>query len=637
MAPRSFWDELLGGTFSPTGYDYGQPPQLPVPQQPAPFFPSPPTDASGVPGHMGLDFLNAPMGRVIDYTKKQPYPVGAPGASSDAQNKSLYDYLFGSPTLDIAPGSFPAAVVGRSGRVIGQDTPSAAASDLPPPDPGRNYTPIPRSSAPAPYTPYAGNYTLPGLQPLSPEIRVADRPVAGAPAAAGDTTGAAALPATAQPAQGQGLPQQRLPSPAGPFSGEQDPSAFDRLSAFTHNLFAGQGLFPGIIDAIHGAATGARVDPQGMQLQMMNNTYQALRGRGYPHEVAMMAAMNPTVLNDIIAPKYGVVSEGPYGKRYGYPPPPPFFGGAGAVGGGAGYAGGGGEGTGGVAPPPEALGKGVRYNDDLKGDAWLAQFNPELQGYVKAWLGGSAMPSARSGQAQASLTSYAKNLAQRYSMDTTGQPLSDTDFTEKRKMATEFGSHAANTLGGSIDNGGSAMGHLAETSDALVGVNNYNGPNVPGGTWLGELGNVAKNVIGRTPERDYALAKARGWLQRFGQEGTKFYAGTGGGEGERTAALREQNPDTATAAHMAGFLEQERNAMVERFRSIEQHVVRSLGQDALAKRPVFTPELNAHIARIDANIARLRGQSPGAAAPAVQGNAPEGLPPPPPGFSVRVQ
>src|SRR5215831_9382959 len=127
MAPRSFWDELLGGTFSPTGYDYGQPPQLPVPQQPAPFFPSPPTDASGVPGHMGLDFLNAPMGRVIDYTKKQPYPVGAPGASSDAQNKSLYDYLFGSPTLDIAPGSFPAAVVGRSGRVIGQDTPSAAA------------------------------------------------------------------------------------------------------------------------------------------------------------------------------------------------------------------------------------------------------------------------------------------------------------------------------------------------------------------------------------------------------------------------------------------------------------------------------------------------------------------------------
>ena len=61
--------------------------------------------------------------------------------------------------------------------------------------------------------------------------------------------------------------------------------------------------------------------------------------------------------------------------------------------------------------------------------------------------------------------------------------------------------------------------------------------------------------------------------------------------------------------------------MLDRFRQKEAQIRETLGDSYLQQHPVMTPQLQQQIDNISANIAKLRGQTPGAA-PAAPGAAP---------------
>jgi hypothetical protein len=311
---------LVGGapgmpTFSP---DMATQPVLP------PAHPAGPS----VPGHPGLGFLNAPVGRLIDYAKKNIDP-------------QTLDYLTAPPTVDIAPGSLAEAVMGRSGRVIG---PPKAPSTAAPQPPGYTFPP----DAISPAAGQLGGVTTDATSapPLPPPIDIASRAVGGAPANAvatndpfklpvGGTTEGNVAPTdvsaarTVAGAQGQPLPDVHTAArqilatttPSQLYAPPESPGAFDRFSAFMHNLGNTQaGGFGAIADAIGGVASGQRMDPQGMGLAAQNNMYRALLQRGYTQDMAMAGATNPEILKQMMAPsKWTVIGEGIAGqKRYGF-------------------------------------------------------------------------------------------------------------------------------------------------------------------------------------------------------------------------------------------------------------------------------------------------------------------------------
>ena len=97
-------------------------------------------------------------------------------------------------------------------------------------------------------------------------------------------------------------------------------------------------------------------------------------------------------------------------------------------------------------------------------------------------------------------------------------------------------------------------------------------------------------------------------LGHYGQESTKFYAGTGGGVEERMHALKELNATTASGEEAAAYAEKEKSLMTDRLHSKLQEIRNTLGEEEgnreIAKH---MPDIEKHVALIDKNIARLRG------------------------------
>lgn len=97
------------------------------------------------------------------------------------------------------------------------------------------------------------------------------------------------------------------PAPSGPLFAPQaqEPSLSDRLQAFAHNPAGSHGLIPKLLDAFTGLSTGVRTDPQGIAIQQLNATYQALKQSGVPEPLARAGALNPEVLKSIAATNFG--------------------------------------------------------------------------------------------------------------------------------------------------------------------------------------------------------------------------------------------------------------------------------------------------------------------------------------------
>jgi hypothetical protein len=251
----------------------------------------------------------------------------------------------------------------------------------------------------------------------------------------------------------------------------------------------------------------------------------------------------------------------------------------------------------------------------------LAAAEKEMPGVsnrvAQLYRGEGGFPNARTNKIDA----VAMNVIQQIHPDWNAEL-----FKQKNTMRNDLAKSSAGTIGGILSNGKSAFEHLANLSGSLAGLGNVSGPDVPGGAHVGAVGNFIGNVAIPTPETKGKIAGANANALKYGQESTKFYAGTGGGEAERMNALRAMDPRSTLATEQAGFLEAEKELMLGRLRQKEAQVRSVLGDDYLEKKPIMDNELQGFIKKIDDNIAKLRGTAPAATSSAPAGGAPATAP-----------
>jgi hypothetical protein len=274
-------------------------------------------------------------------------------------------------------------------------------------------------------------------------------------------------------------------------------------------------------------------------------------------------------------------------------------------------------------PTSAYLAPGIaKVNSGLSGEAYLGQFSPEVKAAVKNYLDGNTMPTGN--PRQQGLANIAKTIAQKYGPEV-GVPADDAAFAARRKMLVDLAASSPNSTGGIISNGKSAFEHLANLSDKMIDLGNYSF-NVPFGGPAAQAANYIGNVVAPTSETKGKITSFGDNALKYGQEATKFYAGSGGGEGERMAALRTLDPTKSSSEEQAGYLQTEKELMLGRLRAKEAQIRDTLGQGYLDRHPVMTPDLSDVLNKIDANMAKLRGQQP---PPPVE-YAPKSAPPPAP-------
>lgn len=554
-----------------------------------------------------------------------PAPTGPPlppfmaglGAT-DRTPTGLPNPLPESAAPSFGAGATPFGFAGPGSNMVAPSqiaAPAAAPAPAPAPGPSPADTTAMFAGGGSDPVPFQGAGGLPAAGPgpnmvvgsLGSEIPV---PTFGAP-------DPATLPAKSAPAQ------YSAPASPAPFSLSGAGDAIgDRLMKGLRG-FAGN-LQNGPIAALIGGGgsliSGRESDPTTIAQGKVNATGQALLQKGAPIEDVKAAIANPALMTSLLAQyygkdKYSVVTTGKDGM--GNETHKVFNSTDGTFkdipGGAPGVAG-------------SENGMGAGFGDmTKKGAEYLATVPPQIRSTMSGLVDGTVQPPTSFAMAKPywqNMIAGAKNLDPSFDENT---------WAARHKMSVDHASSGNSSMGGILSNGKSAFEHLKTYSNKLADVGNYNGPDIPGGAIVGELGNwVGNRVLPRAGTLD-KIAGANTAGLKYGQESTKFYAGSGGGAEERMSALTNNDAKSTTAAQQAGFLQSEKELMLGRLREKENELRKTMGDGFLQKNPVFTPELAETIKIIDGNIAKLRGTAPADAAPAA---APGAAAPLPAGWSV---
>lgn len=245
--------------------------------------------------------------------------------------------------------------------------------------------------------------------------------------------------------------------------------------------------------------------------------------------------------------------------------------------------------------------RGVDYS--LTGDAFLGQFSPDIQQAVKNYIAGNSMPT---GNPRKGYVQGIKAIAQKYGADL-GVPADDNTYAARHKAITALSSSSPGSLGGQMTYARTSLNHLADVAEAAANLNNWNGL---GFAPLGWAINYGSELGTDQAAKVRALQDAAG---HYGQEVTKYYAGSPGGEGERMQFIKSLGGGR-TSAELASTLEAELNLAQGKISKTQATINDALGPNS--KYQVMGPaELN-DIQRINAALDRLRGKSPTAATPA---------------------
>jgi hypothetical protein len=408
----------------------------------------------------------------------------------------------------------------------------------------------------------------------------------------------AAPPAVAGSAPAPGAAPTSAPAPNAPAS----PGIMDQLSSASHNLAAHPGL-PGLFDAIANFGTGKRVDPAGQALQAQNQTTQALIKKGLDPDMAAAIAMNPSLLQQVVPQLFGPkqmqhvsikdafgneipLSYDPSSGRY-YDARGKGFGQPGAQGTP--------DGTPGIPGGGDFYAKGVtQINHELSGDAYLKQFSPEVQDAVKNYIAGRTMPTGRPG-----FTQTVKQVATKYGADM-NTPADDAAFSARKKMRDELAEAKPGTSGGQITFAGTSLGHLADTAEKAAKLDNSSG------FGIAPLAQVLNGARGFTTAQASKVNEVDGAVQHYGQEITKFYTGSPGGEAERMRFLNTIKA-TKSPEEIAGAIRTERDLIPDRLNQLKQQITGNLGADEAEKQiaranvPALTERINRALAKLDPN------------------------------------
>lgn len=338
-------------------------------------------------------------------------------------------------------------------------------------------------------------------------------------------------------------------------------------------------------------------------------TYRSLVGRGVPPHDALAAVQNPDVMKAIVArffetrpttvhtitdPIGGqtLVQHDPVRNVFldmnGRPIAAGGSGGAGVPGG----------------IPTGVLAPGATFDPAATGDAYLAQFSPDVQASVRAYINGDVQPSGN--PRQRTIANFAKTVAQRYGQDT-GIPVSDALFNERRTYRAQLGSTSATTAGGQARAFNQGIEHAHALADQLERLRNVDPVGIPavarGLNWAREAFST----------RQAGLAdEARAIGQTLAGEVGKLFSGSAGGGVHERELTRERFNTVTSPAQLAAALSGTLETMEGGLRALEAHRDRVLGPNNNVQ--LVTPQTQERIAHIREVIGRLRrGDSPPAA------------------------
>ena len=371
----------------------------------------------------------------------------------------------------------------------------------------------------------------------------------------------------------------------------------------------------GLSDALRGAAAGSQVDRQQQtQTQAQNAAYQAVKAAGGTEAQALAARSSPEVFKAIAPELFGgwkLVKTGSNpitGDQYMMQGP------GGQLRPLDSFTRGGGEGQGGSAAgvPGSSgmLAPGVKqYDPSLSGEDYLAQFSPEVQAAVKAYMKGDVMPTGN--PRLQGIANAAKTIAQKYGQDI-GQPASDALFAERRKYRTELGSNSATTAGGQAKAFVQGIEHADALATKLEGLKNWNGLGVP---FLAAGANAIRQGLSNNQAGLADEAKAIG--QTLAGEVGKLFSGSAGGGVHERQMTRDRFSTISSGPQLAGALEGTIETMEGGLKALESRRDQVLGPENDVK--FVTKETEDKIAHIREVIARLKsGESAKTeAAPAV--------------------
>jgi hypothetical protein len=260
------------------------------------------------------------------------------------------------------------------------------------------------------------------------------------------------------------------------------------------------------------------------------------------------------------------------------------------------------------------LAPGVKSIDSgLKGKDYLGQFSPEVQAAVNDYIQGKSMPT---GNPRKGFTQAVKMIAQKYGADT-GESVDDATYTARRTMRNQLSSSAPSSLGGQINIGNTAAGHLADLSQKALELGNVD-------TGIAPLTALVNNTRGLGTEQAAKMEALKGAAQHYGQEITKFYAGSPGGTAERDRFIESVN-GARSPKELAAILATEGELMRSRLDALGGQIKGVLGDEDAKQYPVLRADGQAALSKVEENVSRLKG---GQSAPA------GGLPS---GWSVKVR
>jgi hypothetical protein len=169
----------------------------------------------------------------------------------------------------------------------------------------------------------------------------------------------------------------------------------------------------------------------------------------------------------------------------------------------------------------------------------------------------------------------------------------------KAKAVVDFSDTSnPSSPGGLILNLNTALGHLGRLSDSSEKVGGFD-TSIPGN----DLANEVKNMLTTGPAAT-GLAAYRQDVQRFVEEATKFYQGSGGTEFDRDKAMEELDPSRSPSERRAAIAE-----MSQLMQTKATELQRKWGQatPGSAPFPVIGPEAQAAAARVAGRAPRAAG------------------------------
>jgi hypothetical protein len=243
--------------------------------------------------------------------------------------------------------------------------------------------------------------------------------------------------------------------------------------------------------------------------------------------------------------------------------------------------------------------------DALTPDQRLAkvrQQDPAMAGIIETIHEGGAAPPGR--------LPVAMGIAKQVWPDFT-----ENDYNLAKASAGKLANLSPNAAGGIMTNGLSAFGHLSKFSDSMVRVKDAGGGSSGGGygTTVGAGVNYLK-TINPSEQLTNAMADESETGLKYGEESTKVYANSGGGEKERLAAKDAATGRTATSAAKAGYLRAEYNLLNEKMEKTLSTVGGNPAADKWIKKHASEfQEMQQRIQHIKENIVKLDPTSPEAA------------------------